>query len=297
VSLEDKIKDLNERAAEMVERHQARQRQDAQRLAEHFQEEVDAWRSQTSGGQRGSSLDQSPVLARPGRREAAEACVQIFPYDTGRERPAGWSGSGAIVDTRGLVLTNYHVVNKERPWDILLVLATEQVDAPPEPLYLGKTLIEAPEVDLAVILLFAENGGDELDPAMTHLPAVELGDANTLEIGDELNIFGYPGIGQGTITYTQGRVSGFLSQEGVDFKRAWIKTDATISGGNSGGAALDEAGRLVGVPTIGGRFDMRPDEKGQLQPIGGSINRLRAVNLAYPLLEEAQRWLEENAKG
>ena len=76
-----------------------------------------------------------------------------------------------------------------------------------------------------------------------NLPAIELGDSDSLNLGDRISIFGYPGIGGETVTYTSGNVSGFGGEPGVRESRAWIKTDATIAGGNSGGTAGDAAGR------------------------------------------------------
>jgi S1-C subfamily serine protease len=76
-----------------------------------------------------------------------------------------------------------------------------------------------------------------------------MGDADGLDVGDPIWLVGYPSTGgQGsrvTITCTRGVVSGF---EASDFGYV-IKTDAEITSGNSGGAALDDEGRLVGVPT------------------------------------------------
>jgi serine protease Do len=86
--------------------------------------------------------------------------------------------------------------------------------------------------------------------------------------------------------------------------RAWIKTDATIAGGNSGGLAANDTGFIIGVPTIaasgtaGDITDCRvvqdTNGDGQLDsrdtciPIGGFINGLRPVNLALPLIQAAQ---------
>jgi len=95
-------------------------------------------------------------------------------------------------------------------------------------------------------------------------------------VGAQLDILGYPAIGGETITLTTGRVSGFLSQDGVEERRAWVKTDATAAPGNSGGAALDENGNLVGVPTRANT------------DVGGSINRVRPVNLAEDVIARAR---------
>lgn len=116
-------------------------------------------------------------------------------------------------------------------------------------------------------------------------------------------MWGYPEIGGETITLTNGTVSGFTAQAGIG-ERALIKTDATIAGGNSGGAAVDAAGNLVGIPTKarasenGPAVDCRSqadtnadgaiDKLDPCVPIGGFLNGLRPVNLAKPLLDQAR---------
>ena len=151
------------------------------------------------------------------------------------------------------------------------------------------------------ILALLDLDGSPVDAEDLDLPYTGLGDSDSLEVGDQINIFGYPGIGGETITFTSGNVSGFTHESGVQ-GRAWIKTDATIAGGNSGGTAVDEDGLLVGVPTQGGVtdeiVDARPvadtngdgvvDGQDSAVPIGGFINALRPVNLALPLVEQAR---------
>ncbi len=129
-------------------------------------------------------------------------------------------------------------------------------------------------------------------------------------MGDHVNIYGFPSIGGETITYTDGNISGFTSEDQVG-DRAWIKTDATISGGNSGGLAADDDGHIIGVPTqvssgAGGNItDCRviQDTNGDgvlnnqdtCIPIGGFINGLRPVNLARPLINAAQTGMAYNS--
>ena len=95
-----------------------------------------------------------------------------------------------------------------------------------------------------------------------------------VQIGDSAPILGYPGIGGDTITFTEGVVSGFTSDRSID-GRAWIKTDATIAGGNSGGLGANAVGELVGVPNQGflgsrGRRDRRlpPGRRHQPRRLG-----------------------------
>ena len=221
----------------------------------------------------------------PSIEDLSRALVQIVAL---RETADGyeelWGGSGTIIDNTGLILTNYHVVQEETEtesgeilrWDELGVALTAETDTPPEPSYLAQVLAQDPLLDLAVIRPYADSEGNSIDPATLNLPTIPIGDAAELVVGQQLNILGYPAIGGETITLSTGRVSGFLSQDGVEERRAWVKTDATAAPGNSGGAALDENGLLVGVPTRA-TID-----------VGGSINRVRPVNLAEDVITRAR---------
>jgi len=234
--------------------------------------------------------------------ELAKATVQILALQAvGGSYEIVWTGSGSVIDARGLILTNGHVVdNRLGEYDVLGVAITGRTDEPPDLLYLAEIASADYDLDLAVIRIVADMGGN---PVQVDLPAISLGDSDLVEIGDHLRVLGYPGIGGETITYTEGAVSGFTSERSVE-GRAWIKTDATIAGGNSGGMAVDAAGQLIGVPTLasagateGDIVDCRPvvdtnrdgviDGYDTCVPIGGFINGLRPINLARPLVEAA----------
>lgn len=141
-----------------------------------------------------------------------------------------------------------------------------------------------------------------IDPSSLNLPYVQLGNSDSVHVGDTINIFGFPAIGGNTITFTKGIVSGFSSEDQLG-DRAWIKTDATISGGNSGGLAADANGHIIGVPTIAAASrdtetsdcrqvqdtngDGTVDQNDSCVPIGGFLNGIRPVNLAQPLIDAA----------
>lgn len=93
--------------------------------------------------------------------------------------------------------------------------------------------------------------------------------------GDTVTILGFPKINGATVTLTRGTVAGFHEDE-LGNERGWIKTDAEIGPGNSGGMAIDEAGELIGVPTFVSA------EARTLGRIGG----LRPINLAQALLRQ-----------
>jgi len=223
--------------------------------------------------------------------------------------------SGTVVSADGLVLTNFHVVDpgeirreleeqrgrvEERgetfPYQLAedrFVISVSDGRHPPEPRFLATVVAQDAELDLAALRIDADIRDQPLDPAALNLPAARLGASETVDIGEPLHVFGFPAIGEGSLVYTTGIASGFLYEEGIDGP-AWINTDAVMSGGNSGGAALDESGALVGVPTSGTPLDCRPgdtDGDGRATaadsgcvPTGGSLGQVRPIDLALPLL-------------
>lgn len=255
---------------------------------------------------------QALALSRTLNQKVMKAVVQIFAATQDRKGNLTplWSGSGTIVSADGLILTNCHVANPAAMWgsdydyDVLIVALTTKSDDPPTPTFIAEVAQYDPQLDLAVIRLTGYLDGSKFDATKLNLPFLEVGDSDELEIGDTVTIFGYPGIGGETITLTSGNVSGFSKESGVS-GRAWIKTDATIAGGNSGGTAVNDNGILIGVPTQGGsggegdivdcrqiadtNGDGRIDEKDVCVPMGGFINALRPVNLAMSMIQAASR--------
>jgi S1-C subfamily serine protease len=241
------------------------------------------------------------------RQNLLRSTVQIVALDdtTNGLQPM-WSGSGTILSPDGLILTNAHVAGDADPAyqpDALGIAITIRSDEPPEPTYLAEVLAIDYALDLAVIKISQDLDGRPIDSDQLNLTYVAVGDSDVLELGDLVQILGYPGIGGETITFTEGVVSGFTRERNVD-GRAWVKTDATIAGGNSGGLAATKGGNIIGVPTqvgYGGaeRFadcrylaDTNGDgvinEDDNCIPVGGFINALRPVNLAKPLIEAAR---------
>ena len=251
------------------------------------------------------------ALSRTTSQRVMKSVVQLIAVDvssSGIAQPK-WGGSGTIISADGLILTNCHVAypramtdDPADAYDELVVALTTRSDQPPQMTYVAEVMQYDPDLDLAVVRVSQTLDGKAVDRSKLNLPALALGDSDLLEIGDALYCFGYPGIGGETITLTGGSVSGFTQERGVK-GRAWIKTDAAITGGNSGGTGVNDQGELVGVPTQGGSggsgdiVDCRPvadtngdgrvDDNDTCVPFGGFINALRPVNLAKPLIEAA----------
>jgi S1-C subfamily serine protease len=142
-------------------------------------------------------------------------------------------GSGVIIDQRGYIVTNNHVVNGASSIEVVLYDGTRATAT--------LTGTDAAD-DLAVIKI--------TPPA--HMAVASLGDSSKLVVGQDVLAIGNPlGITQ---TVTNGIVSALNrrvseGQGGATIPDA-IQTDAPINPGNSGGALVDMQGNLIGIPTL-----------------------------------------------
>ena len=142
-------------------------------------------------------------------------------------------GSGCILDSRGYIVTNYHVIGNVRD-DIMVTLYGGDVVK-------GRTVWANSSLDLAVI---------KVDVA--GLPSATMGDSDSLKIGERAIAIGNP-LGfefQGTLT--SGVVSGLnrsIEVEG-NYMEDLIQTDASINSGNSGGPLMNGNGEVIGINTI-----------------------------------------------
>jgi len=147
-----------------------------------------------------------------------------------RERIQNSLGSGVIVDGKGLVVTNHHVI--ARATEITVVLADRREFA-------AEIVVDDERTDLTVL---------RIDPEGELLPTIELKDSDEAEVGDLVLAIGNPfGVGQ---TVTSGIVSALArTQAGINDFSFFIQTDAAINPGNSGGALVTLDGKLLGINT------------------------------------------------
>lgn len=187
------------------------------------------------------------VLPKATRDRIVQSTVMLMP--TGADgKIDGTLGSGSVISPAGYILTNFHVVGdtetrKVSEW--ILVRTVKFVDREPEPTYWGKVVAADPNLDLAVVRILETF--DQKPVGGLNLPFVDLGDSNVLTVGDPIFVFGFPGTGGDTLTYTSGSVSGFTGENTQGSGRQWIKHDAQTGPGNSGGGVFDEKGLLIGV--------------------------------------------------
>src|SRR5580698_6082157 len=141
-------------------------------------------------------------------------------------------GSGVIVDSKGYIVTNRHVVEKA---DRIRVRIDED---PPGVLHDAKLIGADQETDLAVIKIDAEKP----------LPVAKLGNSESMQVGDWVLAVGSPfGLSE-TVT------AGIVSAKGRNIVpnrqfQSFIQTDAAINPGNSGGPLVNMAGEVIGINT------------------------------------------------
>jgi serine protease Do len=171
-------------------------------------------------------------------------------------------GSGVIVTTDGIILTNNHVV--EGATDIKVFLSDNRE-------FPAKVIGTDPKTDVAVIKINA-----------TGLSTLALGDSSKLQVGDMVLAIGDPfGIGK---TATMGIVSATgRGGLGIENYEDFIQTDASINPGNSGGALIDLHGDLVGINTA-----ILSGEGGGNQGIGFAIPINMARNVMSQIVEHGK---------
>ncbi len=141
-------------------------------------------------------------------------------------------GSGVIVDKRGYVLTNNHVVEQATKIQV-------QLDGDPNK-YTAKVIGVDEDTDLAVIKIEASK----------ELPTAKLGNSDGVQVGDWVLAIGSPFGLQATVTagIISAKDRSGIGGAGHQFQR-FLQTDAAINPGNSGGPLVDLAGEVIGINT------------------------------------------------
>ena len=172
----------------------------------------------------------------------------------------GGLGSGVIIDQRGYIITNNHVVAGAQRAEVVL--------------YSGATLPAQivgtdPPDDLAVV---------KVTPPRTNLTVATLGDSSQVRVGQDVLAIGNPlGITQ---TVTSGIVSALDRTVGTIPDA--IQTDAPINPGNSGGALVDLQGNVIGIPTA---TAIDPQFKTPANGVGFAVPSNRVKFIAPQLIQ------------
>jgi putative serine protease PepD len=239
------------------------------------------------------SADSMAVLTDAELDAAKAATVRLSVDSTdGSGAEVSYSGSGSIISSDGLILTNAHVAAPEAEGlaeqyapdeeqildpDSVLVDLTQGDDRPADPEYRARVVEADGHLDAAVIEIYADEDGNELHEDLD-LPIMPVGDSDELRTGDDVTVLGFPGISQsGAVTITKGVISTFISTEEFG-PRAEIDTDTRIAPGNSGGAAINNDAEIIGIPSA--YFGDRG------VPIVSG--RIRPINLVTDLIDSAE---------
>ncbi|HEY7326813.1 MAG TPA: trypsin-like peptidase domain-containing protein [Gemmataceae bacterium] len=180
-----------------------------------------------------------PAPARKGRRRGPMPMEDIpqqfqrffeLPFEFGDEddsnTPRGGFGSGFLVDAKGVILTNFHVVDGATQVTVQLSDGRK---------FTSKDVKTDPKTDLAIIRIEA--------PAA--LPFLELGDSDAMQIGDRVLAIGAPFGLTGTVTH--GIISGKGRSLQLNMYEDFLQTDAAINPGNSGGPLVSLDGKVIGI--------------------------------------------------
>lgn len=180
---------------------------------------------------------------------------------TGDVQEGKGQGSGVVIDRRGVIVTNNHVVQTATEVTVVLNDGRRLT---------GSVVDTDPEHDLAVIRVDA----DDLAP-------IEFGRSKALRLGDDvialgfpLGLVGGPSVTKGIVSALDRRISVTGQTEGGELS-GLIQTDAAINPGNSGGALVDLNGRLVGINTAAAGA-------ASAENVGFAIN----IDSAIPIIKE-----------
>jgi S1-C subfamily serine protease len=144
--------------------------------------------------------------------------------------PRQGAGSGSIIDSRGYILTNHHVIEDARKLEVTLANGKK---------YTARFVGSDPDSDLAVL---------KINASAADLTVIPMGNSHNLKVGQKVLAIGNPfGLGQ---TLTKGIISSvgrtIRATSGVLVEDI-IQTDASINPGNSGGPLIDSSGSLIGI--------------------------------------------------
>jgi S1-C subfamily serine protease len=188
-----------------------------------------------TGAARDSALTDEEAINVRVYRQASPAVANILTkateYDFFMDPvPVEGAGSGFVIDPRGYVLTNYHVVQEAQSIEVVLGDQSR---------YPAKLIGADQRNDVALV---------KVEPKGKHLAALALGDSSQIQVGQKVLAIGNPFGFQSTLT------TGVISAIGrtvqtsqTTFIDEAIQTDAAINRGNSGGPLINSRGEAIGI--------------------------------------------------
>jgi serine protease Do len=183
-----------------------------------------------------------------------------FEFEMPDRVPQHGFGSGVIVDPKGVILTNHHVVAGADEVEVQLMDGRK---------FTSKDIRSDPKTDVAIVRIDAK----------ADLPYLELGDSEAMEIGDRVLAAGAPFGLKGSIS------AGIVSAKGrsglnMNMYEDYIQTDAAINPGNSGGPLVNLQGKVIGINSI------IKTQSGGFQGVGLAVSSNLARSVMTQLLRD-----------
>lgn len=243
----------------------------------------------------------------PALTQAKRATVFLMQtYTAGGAQAISCVGSGTVISSSGLILTNAHLASATGPCrgERIVVSLPLRLDEPPVPTYVADVVQADLRFDVAVLQITGGLDGSVLEAEELNLPFVPIGDPSSLLPGSSLTVVGYPDPGDTSVASADVPIIGTTIEKSGS-TLAWFRIGAEWGGTGSGGGAYDPTGRLVGVPTsapsTAGRVpgpnclslqdnthDGSITEQDACVPVGAPITQVRPISFATPLVEAAR---------
>lgn len=217
--------------------------------------------SSATGQQIVINSSENYTIAQAVAKKATSSVVRISTTNVTQDmffgsRDVEGVGSGVVIDSNGIILTNAHVVGTNPSKLVVNFSDGTTLD--------GKVLWKDAALDLAAVKVEA-----------TGLQAASLGDSDKISIGETAIAIGNPLGTQFERSVTQGIISGVDRSIAInqgDIMEDLIQTDAAINPGNSGGPLLNSKGEVIGINTV----------KASAEGLGFAI----PINIAKPILAQ-----------
>ncbi len=254
-----------------------------------------------------SSIYKNPVIRQNGKNQEIINDGELIE-ETIMPAPAG---SGTIISPDGLILTNRHVYRmtdsfkydsdkkmlyKAAPVNINMLVYRLQDNDPLKPpvfQYIAAPISLDTKHDVALLKIIADKDGVKI--TKNDFAYVNIGNPFSMKLNESLTILGFPSKGGDTITITVGNFLGYYRHEQFPGLDGFIKTNAAMAPGNSGGAALNK-GMLIGIPTAVTLPGLAGSDFGYINPVTWTLKALTIANQKYAYRTPAisGQWLESD---
>lgn len=228
-----------------------------------------------------------PKPATPLLEQTMQSVVMVMAVDiVNGQLHSVSSGSGTIVNSKGMLITNTHVIYdsvRRRMHDLFIVGRFRGLDKPPEFVCAGSTADAEFIVDIDIARLQCDRDRSGEPWKTSSWPAISLPDPSNLRpvVGQSVWVLGYPLSTLGSLQVSSGRTTEWNNDESLQPSDTYSKTNAYFSHGISGGAQINAEGEFIGVPSA---FRLRTSKReGALIPTG-RIGLIRPLHLFRDLL-------------